>query len=173
MLYTGNTFSIRQDTTLIHLASLVPPHRLSLIKTLHCDFILDFRTYRRTCHSSPGVFDTWEEAWRILAGMQGLGTLQVTITNLGATQRPPTTYQLISVLAPLRAVTGIEEYVVELMVEVPKELEARLGEVPFELRYGEKPYAGVAPDAKVVSCNMMGYGKCFDFQISALLFHPG
>ncbi|MCJ1246327.1 hypothetical protein MMC30_003534 [Trapelia coarctata] len=157
ILYTDNSFSIRQDTALIHLATLVPPHRLNLIKTLHCDFILDFRTYRRSCNSSPDVFDSWEETWHILAGMRGLQTLQVTITKLGATQSLATTYQIMSVLAPLKAVTGVKGYGVDLMFEVPEDLERRLGEVPFQLRCGREVYAGVTPGLKDVSCNTMGY----------------
>ena len=92
--------------------------------------------------------------------MQGLKVLQLTISKISDTM--PTTYQVATALSPLNVVARVDAFSVDLMWEVPEDLEARLGEVPYEIRSGRVPYTVITPDPRDASCTMMGYGKCIN-----------
>ncbi|MCJ1436088.1 hypothetical protein MMC27_005466 [Xylographa pallens] len=138
ILYVQNDFYTRQADSIVHLYNTVLPHRLNLISSLHI-----YRSFPSALYQSEDNKDqlapydeaTWEETWRIIAGMKGLHILRVTLFEFWRLRSRTSQTRF---LEPLKAVKQADVFEVEVpWAAGEEEGPIGLGDVPFRILEAE------------------------------------
>jgi hypothetical protein len=119
ILYSTNTFSFIDLDCLRYLSATILPSRFQAIKKLEIEWYLTWPLYddfaQRMLFSTslypPHDEATWEEIWRIIAGMAGLQKLRVELNYFDGFRDDECENKM---LAPLRQVKGVRDFVVNL-----------------------------------------------------------
>ncbi|KAI9800270.1 MAG: hypothetical protein M1833_003384 [Piccolia ochrophora] len=133
ILYAHTTFDLAGLDSLLFLSSTILPQRLNTIRSI--DLFWDFRYLDSPYSDTARPFDfphdvaTWERAWRVLAGMEGLRELKVMLVDNDWTLDRVTEEKIFQ---PLRAVT--QPTVFEVDVRWPASEGLLLEDVPFRIK---------------------------------------
>jgi len=119
ILYSTNTFSFIDLDCFRYLSATILPSRFQAIKKLEIEWYLTWPIYddfaqRMLISTSlypPHDEATWEEIWRIIAGMSGLQKLRVELNYFDGFRDDECENKM---LAPLRQVKGVKDFVVNL-----------------------------------------------------------
>ncbi|KAF2491401.1 hypothetical protein BU16DRAFT_565103 [Lophium mytilinum] len=119
LLYSTNTFSFIDLDCLRHLSATILPSRFNAIKSLTIEWYLTWPLYddfaQRMLFSTslypPHDEATWEEIWRIIAGMKGLQRLRVDLNYFDGFRDNECEQKM---LAPLRQIKGVKNFTVYL-----------------------------------------------------------
>lgn len=143
LLYSNNTFDFRRSATVIRLPHVMLPHRFQQLNRVQ--FSTAFSCYGSwpsqlpqglpaDFWSLPDDSRLWEEACQVLASLNNLRYLRITIEmmcRLEQHKHPVDASLLLEILLPLKAVSATS-----FTVEIPEGISSvreRLGEVPFRL----------------------------------------
>ncbi|KAF2811781.1 uncharacterized protein BDZ99DRAFT_497429 [Mytilinidion resinicola] len=119
LLYSTNTFSFIDLDCLRYLSATILPSRFNAIKSLRIEWYLTWPLYDvfaqrmlfNTALYPPHDEATWEDIWRIIAGMTGLQRLRVDLKYFDGFRDNECEQKM---LAPLRQVKGLKEFDVYL-----------------------------------------------------------
>lgn len=139
ILYSNNVLDFRQTRTIIDLKATIPTERLHSIRSLQLDCPLETEwingiglwAYPHTWPKDISYF--WEEAFKAIVQMKGLGSLRVALSRRNVWVWEPDHKCLVTLLRPMIAVR-VPVYKVEFSWQV--ELDGvlkELGEVPFSI----------------------------------------
>ncbi|KAL1849289.1 hypothetical protein Plec18170_007581 [Paecilomyces lecythidis] len=140
LLYSHNTLFFNDFDTILWFVSTILPQRLAAIRTLHVEWDCVCFWHARMRPPPPYDRDTWMRVWDTIPAMTGLRELMVRIWNGprmdAITER--------DVFKPLRAMTGLERFELELPwryqgVEGEEEEEVHR-DAPFKIRRVRRDY---------------------------------
>ncbi|KAF2502070.1 hypothetical protein BU16DRAFT_611851 [Lophium mytilinum] len=108
LLYTANTFCLRQADPLMQLPLLLVTQRLHQIRSLNFEYSL-FNAFMEAevvaKDDDPEAERDWHRVWRVMAGMQGLRSLFVELTLSGFWDAEKFAVNEPYILAPVRKLT--------------------------------------------------------------------
>jgi hypothetical protein len=143
LLYSTNIFDFRRSATVIRLPHVMLPHRFQQLNRVqfstafHCH--VDRYTYPPGLPADfwelPDDRRLWPEACQVLASINHLGYLRITIEmtcRLEQHRHPVDASLMLEILLPLKAVSA-RDFVVEIPQGIDSVLREELGEVPFRL----------------------------------------
>lgn len=147
VLYSENILSFRQTRTIVDLERTILPQRLDRIRSVRLSFPLELFTIDAEGQElATGAWEYpldipyfWDAAWKILARMESLESLQVEFTLWRMYHGPdPELNALLHLLRPM-TVVHVPRYVVDLYLDLDTDALMRaLDALPFEIRVRER-----------------------------------
>ena len=148
LLYSTNIFDFRRSACVIRLPHVMLPHRFQQLSRVQFSTAFTCHgwefTSRSGWHYPPGLpasfwqlpdeYPLWEEACQVLASLDHLSYLRITIERMCLLEQhghPVDASVLLKALRPLKSVS-VRDFTVEIPEDTGFERE-ELGEVPFRL----------------------------------------
>lgn len=154
-LYSCNTFDFRRSASVIRLPHVILPHRLQRIRSINIGtaFASPVRidtsqipgpplsSYR---YQTPDCPTDWLEACRILASLEHLTSLEVTIAIWPPDRRQGSSVRDEEVIALVRPLTEVRavNFLVLLTTSITVGISSEFTDAPFKILQRERPGIG-------------------------------
>lgn len=153
ILYTANTFDMRQSESLVRLPQVITPDHCQHIRSIRFSTVLQCPIILRGVLPSrtfpPDNSTKWLAACEVLAAFHHPETLDITLavwSQIPSDRERADDETITTLLQPLQAVRAMD-FSVTLAQTVPDELRAKLGSTPYRLIQRHRPGIGYYPDS--------------------------
>jgi hypothetical protein len=143
-LYTANIFSVKGTIGLTTFESVAPPSQWQMIRHLHIStlFLTPKEVMPAHQHFPPDNFTQWPASCHTLKNMRGLRSLQIEIIvwdfhRKGSAFVDEESLELI--FEPLNCIS-VPYFEVEMNMQMPDSLLAKLGQITFNLVVRQRPF---------------------------------
>lgn len=153
LLYTSNTLNVRQTRTIVGMQKSMLPHRLRMIRSLHIDVPLHYQWKNGKVvgyeESWPeNILTFWEPAWSVIAEINGLLNLKVTLSC--RTPREIDQETLVHILQPMMTINHVPDFALEIFLPLPEQLlegvlQSLGGDPPFSVEVKKHIHMPDAP----------------------------